>query len=522
MVRCAIEYAPKPYYTSETPNLGTQIREHLPMEAKKQRITFKIDKVNRFSDWYNEILSVAEIVDKRYPVKGMEVLLPYGYRTHENIMNMLEKILDSDGHQKLLMPSLIPEEEFKKEAEHVKGFEGEVFWITHGGLKELDTRLVLRPTSEVPLYYMFALWIRSHTDLPMKVYQTCTIFRHETRATKPLIRIREIPWNEAHTAHSTKEEAELQIRNAWNYYLELMRNHLGITGLALIRPIWDRFPGAEYTTVMDALMPDGRVLQVAGIHNLGQNFSKIFNITYEDAGGNRRFVYQTCYGVSTRLMAAMLSIHGDNYGLVIPFDAAPLQVVIIPIVFKGLQERVTDKCLEVEKILRNAGIRVKVDDNPNKTPGEKFYYWEMKGVPTRIEIGPGELDKGNLTVFRRDTRERTTIDEKGCEEYIIERGKRILESLRGKSEADLQDNIRCAKSFEELREYIDKIGGFVKIPFCTADALTGRECADIIKQKTTAEVRGTLFPEPEIACETDKCLVCGQKAQHYVYVAKAY
>jgi len=516
------EETPKPYYTSEPSNWYTGSGAEPPMEAKKQRITFNIDKDNNFSDWYNEILSVAEIVDKRYPVKGMEVLLPYGYRIYENIMNLLEKILDSDGHQKLLMPSLIPEEEFKKEAQHVKGFEGEVFWVTHGGLKELDTRLILRPTSEVPLYHMFALWIRSHSDLPMKVYQTCTIFRHETRATKPLIRIREIPWNEAHTAHSSKEEAELQIRNAWKYYLELMQNHLGITGLTLTRPAWDRFPGAEYTTVVDALMPDGRVLQAAGIHNLGQNFSKIFDIVFEDAGGSRKFVYQTCYGVSTRLMASMLSIHGDNYGLVMPFDVAPLQVVIVPIVFKGVQESVMDKCLEVEKTLRNAGIRVKVDDNPNKTPGEKFYYWEMRGVPIRIEIGPGELDEGTLTVFRRDTRERITIDQKGYENYIVGLGKKILESLRRKSEADLQDNIRCAKSFDELREYVDKVGGFVKIPFCTASAMTGKECADIIKQKTAGEVRGVLFPEQEIAREKEKCLICDRKAQHYVYVAKAY
>jgi len=270
------------------------------------------------------------------------------------------------------------------------------------------------------------------------------------------------------------------------------------------------------------LMPDGRVLQAAGIHNLGQNFSKIFNIAYEDTDGKRKFVYQTCYGVSTRLMAAMLSIHGDNYGLVMPFDIAPLQVVIIPIVFKGVQEGVTERCLEVERSLRNGGIRVKVDDSPNKTPGEKFYYWEMKGVPIRIEIGPGELEKGTLTISRRDTRERTTIDQKGYENHIIELSKKILESLKREAEAKLRDNIRYAKSFDELREYIDKLGGFVKIPFCTASAMTGKKCADTIKQETTAEVRGILFPEPETAHENEKCLICDRKAQHYVYVAKAY
>ena len=489
---------------------------------KKQRITFNIGKVSEFSEWYNEILLVAEIIDNRYPIKGMDVLLPYGYRTYENIMNGLEKILDENGHQKLLMPTLIPEDEFKKEAKHVKGFEGEVFWVTYGGFRELDVRLLLRPTSEVPLYHMFALWIRSHTDLPLMVYQTCTIFRYETRATKPLIRIREIPWNEAHTAHSNKEDAEQQIRRAWSFYLELIQDYLGITGLVLRRPIWDKFPGAEYTSVMDTPMPDGRVLQIAGIHNLGQNFSKIFDITFEDRDGKNKFVYQTCYGVSTRLLAATLSTHGDNHGLVIPFDIAPVQVIIVPIVFKGVEDKLMDKCLEIERILRKAGIRVKVDDNPSKTPGEKFYYWEMKGVPIRIEIGPDELEKEILTVFRRDTGKRAKTPEKECVKYVSGLGEEILESLRVKSEADLQHNIRYAKSLGELRKHIGETGGFVKIPFCTVNAMDGKECADRVKQETTAEVRGVLFPEPEVASENEGCLVCGKQAEHYVYVAKAY
>lgn len=492
------------------------------MEEKKEKVTFRIDKVKNFSDWYNEILSRAEIVDKRYPIKGMDVLLPYGYGMHENIMNALERILNKNGHQKLLMPSLIPEEEFNKEAQHVKGFEGEVFWVTHGGLRELDMRLLLRPTSEVPLYHMFALWIRSHTDLPLKVYQTCTIFRYETKATKPLIRVREIPWNEAHTAHTSKEEAELQIQNAWKQYIELIQDYLGITGLTLTRPVWDKFPGAEYTTVMDALMPDGRVLQIAGIHNLGQNFSRIFDITYEDASGKRDLAYQTCYGVSTRLLAATLSIHGDNHGLVIPFPIAPLQVIIVPIIYKGTEQKIVEKCIEIENLLRKVGIQAKVDDDLNKTPGDKFYYWEMKGIPIRIEVGPKELNNKVLTVFRRDTRERTKISQEGCEDYILKLGKQILESSRKRSKDDLQKGIRCVNSLDELDEHIEKIGGFVKIPFCNIDDMKGNKCADKIKQKTTAEIRGVLYPKPEIVNDNEGCLICGKQAKHYVYVAKAY
>jgi len=492
------------------------------MEEKKRKTTFGIDKSKDFSNWYNEILSRAEIVDKRYPIKGMDVLLPYGYRIHEGIMNALERILDDNGHEKLLMPSLIPEEEFKKEAQHVKGFEGEVFWVTYGGLRELDMRLLLRPTSEVPLYHMFALWVRSHTDLPLKIYQTCTIFRYETKATKPLIRVREIPWNEAHTAHIGKEEAELQIQNAWSHYLRLIQEYLGITGLTLTRPIWDKFPGAEYTTVMDALMPDGRVLQIAGIHNLGQNFSKIFDITYEDANGENKFVYQTCYGVSTRLLAATLSIHGDNLGLVIPFRIAPVQVIIIPIVFKGVEKGIIDECIKIEKRLRNAGIRAKVDDDKNKTPGEKFYFWEMKGVPIRIEIGPSELENKTISIFRRDNRERIETDQKECENYILELGESILKSLKDRSEGDLRDNVRYVDTFNELKATISKEGGFVKTPFCTIEEMQGKECAEKIKQETTAEVRGVIYPQPDIAGRGEKCVVCGKKAKHQVYVAKAY
>jgi prolyl-tRNA synthetase len=492
------------------------------MEEKKQKVTFKIDKIEDFSEWYNEILSRAEIVDKRYPIKGMDVLLPYGYRMHENIMDALEKILNENGHQKLLMPSLIPEEEFKKEAQHVKGFEGEVFWVTHGGLRELDMRLLLRPTSEVPLYHMFSLWIRSHTDLPLKIYQTCTIFRYETKATKPLIRVREIPWNEAHTAHNSKEEAGQQIQNAWKHYIELIQDHLGITGLALTRPIWDKFPGAEYTTVMDALMPDGRVLQIAGIHNLGQNFSRIFDINYEDTTGKRALAYQTCYGVSTRLLAATLSIHGDTYGLVIPFPIAPIQVIIVPILYKGTEHKIMEKCIEIEDLLRKVGIRAEVDDDVNKTPGDKFYFWEMKGVPIRIEIGPKELQNKVLTVFRRDKRERTKIDQEGCEDEILGLGREILGSLRKRSTRALEKGIQCVRTLEGLEEHINKISGFIKIPFCDIEDVKANECAEGIKQKTTAEIRGVLYPTPEIAEDNDRCLICGKQAKHLVYVAKAY
>ena len=275
-----------------------------------------IGKEENFSEWYTEVLKRAEIVDQRYPVKGMDVFMPHGYAIHGKIMQILEKMWNETGHKKVLFPTLIPEKQFKKEEEHIKGFEGEVFWVTHGGLNKLDERLLMRPTSEVPMYYMFQLWIRSCADLPLKIYQTCTVFRHETKATRPLIRVREVAWNEAHTAHSTWEEADAQVREvAWRCYKELIEEHLALPGLQLKRPEWDKFPGADYTTVMDTLMPDGRVLQIVGNHLLGQNFSKAFGIQFEKEDGGKDYAYQTSYGVSTRLTSALLAVHGDKAGL---------------------------------------------------------------------------------------------------------------------------------------------------------------------------------------------------------------
>lgn len=486
-------------------------------EERSEKDIFNIPKED-FSSWYEEILKRAEIVDKRYPVKGMDVFMPYGLAVHESIIGRLEEMWKESGHEKVLFPTLIPEDIFKREEEHIKGFSGEVYWVTLGGERPLDVRLLMRPTSEVPMYVMFKEWIRSHADLPLKIHQTCTVFRYETKATKSLIRVREIPWNEAHSAHATREEADAHVRDVWRYYTELVVDYLAISGLRMRRPEWDKFHGAEYTTVLDALMPDGRMLQIVGNHNLGEKFARAFEIRYEDAKGEKRYVNQASYGVSTRLTAAMLSIHGDQKGLVIPYTIAPIQVVVVPIIYKGEEKAVTKKCEEFMGRLEKAGIKAKLDSR-EKTPGEKFYYWEMKGVPIRVEIGPKDVEKGQITIVRRDTGQKKQVKEDSIED-IKALGQEIFDNLKRRSEEDLKSRIKDVSSLEEVAAAIRK-KMVARAPFCSRE-MDGLACAEKIKEKCDgALVRGTLFPEPEKP-GAKTCLVCGKSAKEVVYIAKAY
>ena len=286
-----------------------------------------------FSEWFHDILEEAEIIDMRYPIKGMHVWLPQGFKIRKHTLNILRDILDED-HEEVLFPLLIPEDELAKEAIHVKGFEDEVYWITHGGLTKLNKKLALRPTSETAMYPMFSLWVRSHSDLPMKFYQVVNTFRYETKHTRPLIRVREITtFTEAHTIHINKEDTENQVNRAVEIY-KMFFDALGIPYVITTRPEWDKFPGADYTVAFDTLLNDGKTLQIGTVHNLGQTFARTFDITYETESGEHEYVYQTCYGLSDRVIASILGVHGDEKGLCIPPAVSPYQIVIVPIIFK--------------------------------------------------------------------------------------------------------------------------------------------------------------------------------------------
>ncbi|ADG14072.1 prolyl-tRNA synthetase [Methanocaldococcus infernus ME] len=414
-----------------------------------------------FSEWYSEILERAEIYDVRYPIKGCGVYLPYGFKIRKYTFEILSKLLDESGHEQVLFPLLIPETLLAKEGEHIKGFEDEVYWVTHGGKTPLDVKLALRPTSETAIYYMLKLWVKVHTDLPIKLYQIVNTFRYETKHTRPLIRLREImTFKEAHTAHATKEEAEKQVKEAIGIYKKFF-DTLGIPYLIIKRPEWDKFPGADYTIAFDTIFPDGRAIQIGTVHNLGQHFSKTFEIEFETPTGDKDYAYQTCYGISDRAIASIIAIHGDEKGLKLPPVVAPIQVVIIPLIFKGKEEMVINKAKEVAERLKE--YRVHIDDRDIR-PGKKYYDWEIKGVPLRIDIGPRDIEEGKITLVRRDTGEKIVIEESELEEKVRETLEDISKRLKESAKERFKKFITIC-DVEEAKEMLEKKRGIILVPY---------------------------------------------------------
>eukprot|EP00033_Pygsuia_biforma_P001216 GCRY01001379.1.p1 GENE.GCRY01001379.1~~GCRY01001379.1.p1 ORF type:complete len:528 (-),score=200.74 GCRY01001379.1:254-1837(-) len=489
--------------------------------ATDDKITFDAAKNEDFPLWFEQICLAADLIDKRYPVKGTPVMKPYGYYMHDMIMQAVEKEWMDQDIEKAQFPMLIPQDFLEIEKDHVKGFESECFWVTKGGLKELDVKLALRPTSETAMYYMFALWIRSYKDLPLKMHQTCNVFRHETKDTRPLIRVREIFWNEAHTCHATAEEAAHALDEAWRGYLNVITGKLGFHGKRMRRPDWDKFPGAAYSDVMDTVLPDGKVLQTVGTHNLGQKFSKVFDIKFLNKQQKFEHCYMTCFGVSTRVLAAALSIHGDNKGLVLPPILARYHVVIVPIIMKkNLREEMLAKVSEIKQDLTRKGLRVFVDDDDSKKPGDKFYYWEMKGVPVRLEVGPRDLENKEARVVMRFSGEKYQAPLEGLADHLITKMDHILDIMRENAREFEESHTKTCTTQEEMVQWIDNKGGFARIPFFAMD--TEAKAADEkVHELCGAEVRG-FVPSEEPPAEGTLCLITGKPAKYWAYVAKAY
>ncbi|QOJ79500.1 proline--tRNA ligase [Infirmifilum lucidum] len=475
-----------------------------------------VKKSEDFSEWYSQVLVKAGLVDLRYNVQGFVVHRPWLMRIIKAIYRLFEEELEKTGHEPVLFPLVIPEENFEKEKEHVEGFKPEVFWVTEAGDEKLERRLALRPTSETAFYYMYSYWIESYRDLPLKLYQSVSVYRNESN-TRPLIRGREFLWIEAHDAFATHEEALRQVREDMENSGKIIWEKLGIPFLFLKRPPWDKFAGAEDTYAADTLMPDGRVLQISSTHDLGQRFAKAFNVTFLDRDGQRKFVWQTCYGPGIwRIAAALVAIHGDDKGLVLPFSVAPIQIVIIPIYYKEVDKApILAKAREVAETLAQKGYRVRVDDREGYTPGWKFNDWELRGVPVRIEIGRREIENKVLTVFRRDTGERTVVAESDLLPTIERLEVDILENLKRRAKEFFESHIVEAKTREEVIKFI-KSGNIVKMPFCGTE-----ECAMDLKEKTDGgKVRGTEIDFQE--GDYGKCAWCGRPARQVVYVAKSY
>ncbi|MEM3677361.1 MAG: proline--tRNA ligase, partial [Candidatus Bathyarchaeia archaeon] len=415
------------------------------MNGKTVDIGITVRKDEDFPEWYTQLVVKAKIADYS-SVKGFMVLMPYGYAIWEMIKSSIDARLREKGHRNAYFPLLIPESLLRKEAEHFKGFVPEVFWVTHSGESPLSERLAVRPTSETIIYESFSKWIKSWRDLPLLLNVWNSVLRAEIKSTKPFIRTSEFLWQEGHTAHASKEEADREVLEILQLYKRFVEEELAIPVISGYKSDKEKFVGALYTTTLEAVMPDGKALQMGTSHNLGQNFSKPFEIKYLGRDEREHYVWTTSWGVSWRLIGALLMVHGDNKGAILPPRIAPIQVVIVPIAYSEDQrEKILDESRKVEALLLNEGFRVELDARPQYTPGWKFNDWEMKGVPVRVEIGPKDLEKGEVTVARRDTGERLHVKREGLKDELrrvmsevqrnlFERAKGLLEAYTSTAE----------------------------------------------------------------------------------------
>ncbi|MCL4345026.1 MAG: proline--tRNA ligase [Candidatus Thermoplasmatota archaeon] len=446
-----------------------------------------------FSEWYNEIVELSELTDKRYPVKGMNVWMPYGFDLMRNIDEMVRERFRSDDFGEVMFPALISRTMFEVEFEHIKGFEKELFWITKGGRETLEDDLAMRPTSEAAMYPMFRLWIRDHSDLPLRLFQVVQVWRYETKHTRPFMRSRDIHFTECHTAHENFNDAEAQLqtyRDEWNYFTHM----LCLPFMEVERPDWDKFPGAVYTRAFDTIMPSGRTLQIGTIHQYGQNFARNYDVKFARENGESEYVFQTTFGMSERLVAAVVSIHGDDKGLILPPYVAPVQVVIVPI--PGKSESLASYTSEIFRKVRELGIRAKIDARDSYTPGYKYNFWEMKGVPLRIEIGDREVEEKSLTLRLRTEKGRIKMalsDISGLGDML----EKVSDTLRARALKILEDNL-SGTAGEGQESRIE-----------THVLCNRKECSDSMEKRTELTMMGHIMNRGK----EGKCEVCGNEGR---------
>ena len=470
-------------------------------------------KSEDFSEWYTQVVLKAGLADYA-PVKGFIVLRPYGYAIWESIRDILDKRFKETGHQNGFLPVLIPESLLSKEAAHFAGFTPEVFWVTKAGDNDIGEKLALRPTSETLAYSVFAKWITSYRDLPLKINFWNSALRAEIKATKPFIRTSEFLWQEGHTVHATEEEAEKEVMTILDIYKDLIENYLAIPTITGYKSDRERFVGAKYTTTLEGLMADGRALQMGTSHHLGQNFSKPFDIKYLGRDTKQHFAWQTSWGVSWRLIGALIMVHGDDKGLVLPPQVAPIQVVIVPIHKDNDAKLVKDNAAEIESELKRAGIRAYMDGRDEYTSGWKFNEWEMKGVPLRINIGPRDIEKGQAEFVRRDTKEKMQGDRAELVDTTNVLLVKIQESLLSRARAFLNESISRLDSYSEFKSIIERKGGFVMAGWCERE-----ECEETIKEDTGADIRVIPFEQND---RPTKCIYCGRESKKAAIFARAY
>ena len=478
--------------------------------AKDKKLVEAITSMDEdFAQWYTDVVKKAELCDYA-SVKGCMVIKPAGYAIWENIQHELDRRFKETGVQNVYMPIFIPESLLEKEKDHVEGFAPEVAWVTHGGLEPLQERLCVRPTSETLFCDFYAKDIHSYRDLPKVYNQWCSVVRWE-KTTRPFLRSREFLWQEGHTAHATAEEAQERTEMMLNVYADLCEDFLAIPVIRGRKTDKEKFAGAEATYTIESLMHDGKALQSGTSHNFGDGFAKAFNIQYLDKDNKLKYVHQTSWGMTTRMVGAIIMVHGDNNGLVLPPKVAPTQVMIVPI--QQAKEGVLDKAFEVKEVLSN--FRVKVDDS-DKSPGWKFSEQEIQGIPTRIEIGPKDIEQNQVVVVRRDTREKIVVSLDEIETKLGEILETIQKDMYDRAKAFLDSHIDFAETMDEMNEKFNTKRGFIKAKWCGS-----AECEDEIKAATGGATTRCICKEDQVK-DGDTCIFCGKQAKHVVYFGKAY
>ncbi|HUU49246.1 MAG TPA: proline--tRNA ligase [Nitrosopumilaceae archaeon] len=478
----------------------------------KESVGITVSKKNNFSEWYTQVVLKAKLADYA-PVKGLIVLRPDGYSIWESLRYTFDKKFGKNGIRNGFLPVLIPESLLGKEKKHFAGFNPEVFWVTHSGENEVGDRLALRPTSETLAYTLYSKWIKSWRDLPLKINFWNTALRAEIKATKPFIRTSEFLWQEGHTVHATKEEAEEEVFKILDIYKNTVEEELAIPVIIGKKSEKEKFVGAVYTTTMESVMPDGKALQMGTSHFLGQNFSKPFDVKFADKDNIEHFAWQTSWGVSWRLIGAMIMVHGDDKGLVLPPKVAPTQVVIVPIYNSDEDKRQTfQKADEIKKQLELKLIRVHIDDRSEMSPGYKFNDWEMKGVPLRIEIGPKDIQKQKVVVAKRYNKEKIDVSFDEIEKIdgiLNDIQTKMLETAREQAKLNTIDIL----DFSEFKEKIDK-GGFFNAHWCGK-----QECEDKIKDETGADIRVIPLDNED---KDGKCIYCNEPSTAVPIFARGY
>ena len=477
-----------------------------------KEVGITVSKNDNFSEWYTQVIIKAELADYA-PVKGLIVLRPDGYSIWESIKESLDSKLKETGHRNGFLPVLIPESLLAKEKEHFEGLNPEVFWVTHSGNSELGDRLALRPTSETLAYSLFSKWIRSWRDLPLKINFWNSALRAEIKGTKPFLRTSEFLWQEGHTVHATKDEAEKEVADILELYKKTIEEELAVPVITGKKSENDKFVGAVYTDTLESLMPDGKALQMGTSHFLGQNFSKPFDVKYLNETNTETFAWQTSWGVSWRLIGGMIMTHGDDKGLILPPKIAPIQVVIIPIYYTNDdKDSVIQKAHQIKDDLSKIDLRVHLDDREQLTPGFKFNDWEMKGIPIRIEIGPKDIAKKQVVLVRRHNQTKISLDIDGLTEKTLSELKNIQKEMFDAAKKILDERVVRVSEYQQFKKELEN-GKMIDCSWCG-----NQTCEDKIKEETGADLR--VIPSDNTKAET--CIYCKNSGTTNVLFARGY